>query len=149
MGGYTMQIYNVTLREVVATYGYEIDAESEQEACEKAAKLMMSGQKGTDEDRSFYIDASASAAVDLSDMWAQGKSGTVYHITEGGGENLSEEDIEEGYIDYIYYDSYEPDGREKDGGIWLLRKPYRELSMEEILGTFDEEEMTIIEHKEE
>ena len=139
-----MRKYKVTLREIVATYRYEIDAESEQEACEKATKLYMKGDKGKDEDRSFYVDASSSELFNLSDFWVRGESGTIYHVREGTGENLDEDDIESGYVDYIYYDEYDEDGKEQDGGMWLLEKPYSELSLEEILGTFGEPKMTII-----
>ena len=31
----------------------------------------------------------------------------IIHIAEGTGYNLLQEDIEEGYVDYIYYEQYE------------------------------------------
>ena len=53
-------------------------------------------------------------------------------IDEGTGDNLLDEDIAEGYVDYIYYDIYkdyldvESDNSD-DGGMYLLRKPYVDM----------------------
>ncbi len=52
----------------------------------------------------------------------------IVHITEGTGDNLLPEDIENGYVDYIYYEQYGiglgvP---EVDGGQILLEEPLRE-----------------------
>lgn len=48
----------------------------------------------------------------------------VIHISEGSGDNLLQEDIENGYVDYIYYDQYElgADVMEVDGGQILLEE---------------------------
>ena len=48
----------------------------------------------------------------------------VVHISEGSGDNLLQEDIENGYVDYIYYDQYElgADVTEMDGGQILLEE---------------------------
>lgn len=42
----------------------------------------------------------------------------VIHISEGSGDNFLQEDIENGYVDYIYYDQYGlgADVTEMDGG---------------------------------
>ncbi len=52
----------------------------------------------------------------------------IIHIAEGDGSNLSTEDIENGYVDYIYYDQYElvEDITEVDGGQILLTEPLRD-----------------------
>lgn len=52
----------------------------------------------------------------------------IVHISEGDGSNITEEDIEEGYVDYIYYDQYHMlSGFENiDGGLILLTEPFRE-----------------------
>lgn len=50
-------------------------------------------------------------------------------IYEGTGDNLLDEDIEEGYVDYINYDVYGFIGGsidEIDGGMILTREPVRE-----------------------
>lgn len=52
----------------------------------------------------------------------------IVRISEGTGDNLLDEDIEVGYVDYIYYEQYElgPDIREVDGGQIMLTKLFRE-----------------------
>lgn len=52
----------------------------------------------------------------------------LVRISEGSGGNLWDEDIESGYVDYIYYEQYElgPDVREVDGGQIMLTKLFRE-----------------------
>ena len=61
----------------------------------------------------------------------------VYEINEGTGDNLLEEDVEEGYVDYIDYTCYSYKKNEgfveSDGGMVLLHKPYSELSVQEIV----------------
>lgn len=51
----------------------------------------------------------------------------IIRIAEGSGDNLLREDVEQGYIDYIYYEQYELeiDMPEADGGQILLGKPLR------------------------
>ena len=51
----------------------------------------------------------------------------IIRISEGTGDNLLDEDIEAGYVDYIYYDQYElsPDIREVDGGMVMLTELFR------------------------
>lgn len=53
----------------------------------------------------------------------------IVKITEGTGDNLLEEDIDAGYVDYTYYEQYalEPDFPEVDGGMILLTTMFREL----------------------
>lgn len=53
-------------------------------------------------------------------------------ISEGTGDNLLNEDRDEGYVDYININTYFYSGDidvpfgEIDGGIMLLKKPYKE-----------------------
>lgn len=95
---------------------------------------------------------------DHSDFWfyaeeIEDKKGnpTVFHVQEGTGDNLLEEDIEEGFTDYIYYDTFNGkityrmidaygsgddadklDNMESDGGMVLLYNPYRDLTVQQI-----------------
>lgn len=76
---------------------------------------------------------------------------TVFHAREGSGDNLLPEDVEEGYNDYIYYDTYDGeitysmlDAYESgddyrtlekmisDGGIVLLYNAYVDLTVQQI-----------------
>jgi hypothetical protein len=52
----------------------------------------------------------------------------IIKISEGTGDNLLDEDIEAGYVDYIYYDTYvvDSDIREHDGGMVMLKELFRE-----------------------
>lgn len=52
----------------------------------------------------------------------------IIRIEEGGGDNLTKEDIENGCVDYIYYDQYELNCgiSEDDGGEILLKEPFRD-----------------------
>ena len=52
----------------------------------------------------------------------------ILRISEGAGDNLLEEDIDAGYVDYIYYDQHELsiDLPEVDGGMVLLTEPFQE-----------------------
>ncbi|MBD5472835.1 MAG: hypothetical protein HDR20_08045 [Lachnospiraceae bacterium] len=52
----------------------------------------------------------------------------VIRIAEGCGDNLLWEDIENGYVDYIYYAQHElnVDIPEVDGGMVLLEEPLRD-----------------------
>lgn len=52
----------------------------------------------------------------------------IIAISEGSGDNLLDEDLEAGYVDYIYYDTYEMLGgiRERDGGMVMLTEPFQE-----------------------
>ena len=52
----------------------------------------------------------------------------VIRIAEGSGDNLLQEDIENGYVDYIYYAQHElsADMPEVDGGMVLLEEPLRD-----------------------
>lgn len=71
-------------------------------------------------------------------IFAQADDGLIYAICEGTGDNLDAEDIGNGYVDYIYYDSYKTledlkDDEGYDGGMVLLKRPYSELTVREIL----------------
>lgn len=52
----------------------------------------------------------------------------IIKIAEGTGDNLLDEDIDAGYVDYIYYDTYamEDSIRESDGGMVMLTELFRE-----------------------
>lgn len=52
----------------------------------------------------------------------------IVRIAEGNGSNLLPEDVENGYVDYIYYDQYELGAEitETDGGQLLLEEPLRD-----------------------
>ena len=52
----------------------------------------------------------------------------IVKISEGTGDNLLDEDIEAGYVDYIYYEQYvmDPEMRETDGGMVMLTELFRE-----------------------
>lgn len=52
----------------------------------------------------------------------------IIRITEGSGDNLLPEDIEEGYTDYICYEQYEISQGfpEVDGGQVLLKEMFRD-----------------------
>lgn len=63
-------------------------------------------------------------------------NGDIYRIAEGSGDALFGEDIEDGYIDYIYYDILEDATDEDsviDGGCILLKKNYVDLTIKEII----------------
>ena len=76
--------------------------------------------------------------VDYLDFWAQDEEGNYYHICEGTGDNLLEEDIAEGYIDYIYYEVFFSlesirENDEDDGGMVLLKVLYKDLTLRKIV----------------
>ena len=52
----------------------------------------------------------------------------IIRISEGTGDNLLEEDIANGYVDYIYYEQYEVgvDIRDVDGGQIMLTQLFQE-----------------------
>lgn len=52
----------------------------------------------------------------------------IIEISEGSGDNLLDEDIEAGYVDYIYYSQHimDPYMREYDGGMVMLTEPFQE-----------------------
>lgn len=88
-----------------------------------------------------------------SEFWAKGvDSGRFYYIREGTGDNLSEEDVDAGYVDYIYYDAFETlndihEDNISDGGMILIKKLYQNSSVAEIVEQFEdfEEEINILE----
>lgn len=76
---------------------------------------------------------------------------TVFHVQEGTGDNLLAEDINEGFVDYIYYDTYDGEitypmidayesgdnldalaDNESDGGMVLLYSGYINLTVQQI-----------------
>lgn len=71
-------------------------------------------------------------------MFVEDEDGFIFRIAEGTGDALEEKDIEDGYVDYIYYDIFASledlyDQQTYDGGVILLKKPYKEHTVEEIL----------------
>lgn len=78
------------------------------------------------------------AIKDKSDFYYQ-IDNQIYHIQEGTGDNLTQEDVDQGYVDYIYYDVYDSlqgiaEDEIVDGGLILLEKMYADMSIQEILG---------------
>lgn len=51
----------------------------------------------------------------------------IIRITEGSGDNLTDDDIACGYVDYIYYECYAREFAfpEVDGGMILLTEPFQ------------------------
>lgn len=84
---------------------------------------------------------------DKSDFIIQSKDGRIFKISEGTGDNLLDEDVANGYVDYINYDYYDTlndlaDGNSHDGGMVLLKKNYADMTLEEILHSMAYEEDT-------
>lgn len=52
----------------------------------------------------------------------------IIQISEGTGDNLHDEDIKEGYVDYIYYEQYsrEYGFPEVDGGMVMLTEMFQD-----------------------
>ena len=52
----------------------------------------------------------------------------IIRIAEGSGDNLSKDDMELGYVDYVYFTQYSLEGNleEVDGGMIMLDKLFRE-----------------------
>lgn len=52
----------------------------------------------------------------------------ILRVEEGGGTNLLKEDVEAGFVDYIYYDQYELDSEmtNSDGGMITLKELFRD-----------------------
>lgn len=87
-------------------------------------------------------------------IWAKGKkTGYYYKIAEGTGDNLLPEDVDEGYVDYIYYDYYDSlshlqEDEPYDGGCYYLTKLYQDMTVEEIvkaISEFENEELEVLE----
>lgn len=57
-------------------------------------------------------------------------------IVEGTGDNLTDEDIKDGYIDYVMTSIYRVDGEDivlEDGGQMLSQTPIADLEEEELV----------------
>ena len=56
------------------------------------------------------------------------EAGQIVKISEGSGDNLLQEDMDEGYVDYIYYEQYsrEPGFPEVDGGMIMLTELFQD-----------------------
>ena len=52
----------------------------------------------------------------------------IVKIDEGSGDNLTDDDVAQGYVDYIYYEVYnvQQDLPEVDGGMIMLTEPFQE-----------------------
>lgn len=96
--------------------------------------------------------------IDRSDFWFYTEeitdekgNPTVLHVQEGTGDNLSREDVKNGFVDYIYYDTYDGEitysmidayasgddidtleNMESDGGMVLLYDSYTNLTVQQI-----------------
>lgn len=79
--------------------------------------------------------------VDKSEFLVYDKVNEYYiKICEGTGDNLFPEDVEDGYVDYIYYSIYDnisdyANDSESDGGMILLKELYAKMSIEDIVKT--------------
>ena len=57
-------------------------------------------------------------------------------IVEGTGDNLTDEDIKDGYIDYVMTSIYRVDGEDivlEDGGQMLSQTPIKDLEEDELV----------------
>lgn len=57
------------------------------------------------------------------------ESGLFINAVEGTGDNLLPEDMEEGYVDYVYITIYKWNGdelEEFDGSMMLLKEPFED-----------------------
>lgn len=57
-------------------------------------------------------------------------------IVEGTGDNLTDEDIKDGYIDYVMTSVYRVEGEEiilEDGGQMLSKTPIKDLEEEDLV----------------
>ena len=85
------------------------------------------------------INTSITTKVNPLDFYAQCKrTGNIFHVYEGTGDNLLQEDIDEGYVDYLNYDYYGSiediaEDSPIDGGMILLKKLYQDMTFEEII----------------
>ena len=74
----------------------------------------------------------------MEKIWLKEKdTGYLIRAAEGTGDNLDEDDIAEGYVDYIYYDEFASieDAYQQntyDGGMILLNKYYKDMTTQEI-----------------
>ena len=52
----------------------------------------------------------------------------IIRITEGSGDNLTDDDLDQGYVDYIYYETHslKQDLPEVDGGMILLKQLFKQ-----------------------
>lgn len=86
-----------------------------------------------------------------TNFWARDKkTKRWYRVQEGTGDNLSQEDVDNGYVDYIYYDVYKTlndvkDEEIFDGGMYYLKKLYQNMTVEEIIKCLNEFEMVDLE----
>ena len=103
----------------------------------------------TDKEKALQYGEPAPALI-----WAKGRaSGYYFKIQEGTGDNLLQEDINEGYVDYIYYDYYSSlsdidEGDPHDGGMYMLTKLYQDMTLGEILKCieeFEDEDLEVLE----
>ena len=52
----------------------------------------------------------------------------IIRIAEGSGDNLTDDDLGQGYVDYIYYETHslKQDIPEVDGGMIMLKQLFRQ-----------------------
>lgn len=67
-------------------------------------------------------------------IWAGEPDYKIITAVEGTGDNLTDEDIKGGYVDYFMTSVFEQDGEEMklvDGGQLLTRTPIKDMEAEE------------------
>lgn len=83
----------------------------------------------------------------MKDIIARTSDGTYIVITEGTGDNLFQEDIDAGYVDYVNYETYKTleqarnndDTYASDGGMVYLKEAYQTLVVKEVLSALEDE----------
>lgn len=83
----------------------------------------------------------------MHDIIAKTSDGKFVVITEGTGDNLFQEDIDAGYVDYVNYEIYKTleqareneDAWSIDGGMVYLKELYQDLVVNEVLSVMEDE----------
>lgn len=67
-------------------------------------------------------------------IWAGEPDYRIITAVEGTGDNLTDEDLKDGYVDYWMTSIYKQDGEEivlEDGGQLLTSKPIKDMDVDE------------------
>ena len=91
----------------------------------------------------YFVSCMDGQQQAFEEYWVIIEGQTAIRVREGTGDNLSQEDIDDGYLDYIYYDTFDfEDGRNiaeraeedqnSDGGLILLKSNYVAHTPQEI-----------------
>ena len=83
----------------------------------------------------------------MRDMICKAADGKFVVITEGTGDNLFQEDIDAGFVDYVNYEVYatleqareNEDAWSLDGGMVYLKELYQDLVISEVLSVMADE----------